>query len=113
MRKKDNTKSNIAASIRARLYNLTKEYGRDFNAVVLQNRYTRLEDRTILFHKNFKQLKEKQEQWTAFLSRNHLESIVEFSKMVDTLEQFIEPVCSYQKCVDEDKIWNAKSWKWL
>lgn len=82
-------------------------------AATFQNRYTRLEDRTILFQKNFKQLKEKQEQWTAFLSRNHLESIVDFSKMVDTLEQFIEPVCLYQKCVDKDKIWNAKSWKWL
>ncbi|MBN1997006.1 nucleotidyl transferase AbiEii/AbiGii toxin family protein [candidate division KSB1 bacterium] len=78
-----------------------------------QNRHTRLEDRTILFQMDFKQSKEKQEQWTAFLSRNHLESIFEFSKMMVVLEQFIEPVCSYQKSLHKDKTWNATSWKWI
>lgn len=77
-----------------------------------QNRRTSLEDRNILYQMNFKKLKEKQEQWTAFLSRNHLESIREFSQMVDAIEQFIEPACSFQKNFDTDKIWNTQSWRW-
>ena len=57
-------------------------------------RGTPIEDRKSIFKKEFKSSKEKQTQWTAFLRRSHLESYTTFTKAIDHLELFLEPVCS-------------------
>ena len=55
-------------------------------------RMTPLEDIAIIFTEEFKVQVDKQEQWTAFLRRNHLESYGLFASAVEQLQLFIEPV---------------------
>jgi predicted nucleotidyltransferase component of viral defense system len=76
-------------------------------------RGTPIEDRKSIFKKEFKSSKEKQTQWIAFLRRSHLESYTTFTKAIDHLEIFLEPVCSRESLSSGDQItWNAQKWKW-
>jgi predicted nucleotidyltransferase component of viral defense system len=76
-------------------------------------RGTPIEDRKSIFTNGFKSSKEKQTQWTAFLRRSHLESYTTFTKAIDHLELFLEPVCSRESLLSGDQItWNAQKWKW-
>jgi predicted nucleotidyltransferase component of viral defense system len=77
-----------------------------------RNRVTPLEDRISIFAEEFKQAKEKQTQWSAFLRRSHLDSYKGFAEAVEHLEQFIEPVCSKRLSSKHDTIWKPEVWKW-
>jgi predicted nucleotidyltransferase component of viral defense system len=76
-----------------------------------KNRMTPLEDRKAIFSKDFKTSKEKQEQWTAFLSRSRLDSYKTFTEAVEKLELFMEPA-SKESISDKDMSWSPETWKW-
>ena len=76
-------------------------------------RGTPIEDRKSIFKKEFKSSKEKQTQWTAFLRRSHLESYTTFTKAIDHLELFLEPVCSRESLLSGDQVtWSPEKWRW-
>src|SRR3990172_2947179 len=52
-------------------------------------RKTPLEDRRVIFSSEFKADKDKQEQWSAFLKRNRLDSYASFAEAVIKLESFL------------------------
>lgn len=78
-----------------------------------QNRHTSLDERNLIFQDVFKALPEKQEQWTAFLSRNQLQSFNKFSIVMDSLKQFIEPACLFQGVSEKDVEWDPEFGKWM
>lgn len=90
-----------------------------FNLEVLQEalattfarRGTPIEDRSAVFSEEFKNDKEKQRQWSAFLLRNRLDSFEHFPEAVNRLEGFLEPACDLQVKLGE-AIWDSKLWKW-
>ena len=49
----------------------------------------------------------------SILRRSHLESYTTFTKAIDQLELFLEPVCSRESLSSGDQItWSAQKWKW-
>jgi predicted nucleotidyltransferase component of viral defense system len=77
-----------------------------------RNRATQIEGRMSIFAEEFKQSKEKQTQWSAFLRRSHLDSYKGFAEAVEHLEQFIEPTCSRRLSSKHDTRWQPEVWKW-
>ena len=76
-------------------------------------RGTPIEDRKSIFTNGFKSSKEKQTQWIAFLRRSHLESYKTFTKAIDQLELFLEPVCSRESLLSGDQVtWSPEKWRW-
>jgi hypothetical protein len=76
-------------------------------------RGTPIEDRKSIFTNGFKSSKEKQTQWIAFLRRSHLESYKTFTKAIDQLELFSEPVCSRESLLSGDQVtWSPEKWRW-
>jgi len=77
-----------------------------------RRRLTPLGDRKVIFGGEFKNQKEKQEQWSAFLKRNRLESDEAFSATVEKIELFLDPACGLDAPRKDDQIWNSETWKW-
>jgi hypothetical protein len=77
-----------------------------------RNRVTPLKDRMSIFTEEFKNSKEKQTQWSAFLRRSRLDSFKTFAEAVEHLEQFIEPACSKRLLYEHDIIWKPEVWEW-
>lgn len=67
-----------------------------------------LANHTIIFSDDFRNDSDKQREWTAFLNRHGLDAEPLFSKVMERLKVFIEPVC--QKVV-VDRVWNAGKWQ--
>ncbi len=76
-----------------------------------KNRNTSLEDRKIVFQSRFKDNKEKQAQWSAFLKRHRLQHEDMFKSVVDKIESFIEPLIAFNE-IKQDLIWQPSLWKW-
>jgi hypothetical protein len=75
------------------------------------NRYTPLENRKIIFHSNFKDEKEKQIQWFAFLKRHHLKYNNTFRFVVGQIESFIDPLFAFNE-INKELVWQPNLWKW-
>jgi hypothetical protein len=75
-------------------------------------RMTPLEDISVIFTEEFKAQVGKQEQWTAFLRRNHLESFFKFASAVEQLQLFIEPVFQQPSDAVENLRWSSDLWQW-
>ena len=75
-------------------------------------RMTPLEDVSVIFTEEFKAQPDKQEQWTAFLRRNHLESFFKFASAVEQLQLFLEPVCQKLSDVLKNLRWSPDLWLW-
>lgn len=76
--------------------------------VTFNNRETDLKERHLIYEESFKQNSQKQIQWSSFLERNKLNAENNFSKVIDKIDLFIEPLFG-----DEAKNnWNKKEWKW-
>jgi hypothetical protein len=75
-------------------------------------RMTPLDDISIIFTEEFKVQVDKQEQWTAFLRRNHLESFERFASAVEHLRLFLEPVLKEPSDVLENLRWSPDLWLW-
>jgi len=77
------------------------------------NRSTNLKNYTYIFSSEFKDSREKQTQWRAFLKRNRLDTNEEFNQIIDRLKIFIEPVVLTILADDTfDKKWKNNSQKW-
>lgn len=76
-----------------------------------KNRNTSLEDRKTVFQSSFKDNKEKQVQWSAFLKRNRLKFNGSFRSAVEQIESFIEPLFAYEE-IKKDLSWRPDQWKW-
>lgn len=76
------------------------------------HRMTPLEDISVIFTEEFKTQPDKQEQWTAFLRRNHLESFEQFAKAVEHLQLFLEPLCQKPSDALENLRWSPDLWQW-
>jgi predicted nucleotidyltransferase component of viral defense system len=72
-------------------------------------RQTELNNVNHIFNESFKQNKEMNKHWTAFVKRRKLNSFSNFSEALDKLEGFIKPILISD---EEDKKWNPKSWNW-
>lgn len=75
-------------------------------------RNTSLDDRGVIFTDEFRNHSEKQVQWNAFLSRNNLETIADFSKVIAQLKGFIDPACSKESIANNVAHWNPPEWRW-
>lgn len=75
------------------------------------NRNTSLENRKKIFQSSFKNDKDKQVQWSAFLKRHHLQFDEAFESVVDKIEKFIEPLFTYKK-IETDLVWQPNLWEW-
>lgn len=71
-------------------------------------RETELRIRRVIFDENFKIDKAKQVQWFSFITKTKLDADNEFKKVVEKLENFIEPLFINEG----EKKWNPKKWKW-
>ena len=71
-------------------------------------RETELRNRRVIFDENFKIDKAKQVQWFSFITKTKLDADNEFKKVVEKLENFIEPLFINEG----EKKWNPKKWKW-
>lgn len=78
-----------------------------------KNRGTSLEDRAFVFNSKFKKSPEKQEQWSAFLTRNHLQSHEHFYQVVEHLKAFIDAACCASPRKIENATWEPDEWKWI
>ena len=76
-----------------------------------ERRSTELEDRSVLFSKDFTDNRDKTEQWRAFLRRSRLESSLTITDAMARLKLFMEPVCSGK--VENKTIWNSAQWNWI
>lgn len=77
-----------------------------------RRRLTPLDDRKVIFSEEFKNQKEKQDQWSAFLKRNRLESGEAFSATMEKIELFLDPACALDAPRKDELIWNPETWKW-
>lgn len=69
--------------------------------------------RLYIFSDVFKQDKDKQVQWAAFLNKNGLEKDVSFSEIVDGVQDFLEPVCeAIAEQLDFKQQWLSDEFKW-
>ena len=90
----------------------------DFSIKTLKNaiaktfakRDTKIANIGLIFEKEFRESKEKQSQWEAFLRRNRIDSSIRFSKNVELLEPFMKPL--YDESIKENKNWNKKDHTW-
>jgi hypothetical protein len=80
--------------------------------ITFVSRKTNLESKKIIFQLSFKKDKLKHNQWMSFLHRNSLNLSDNFSKIVQLLEAFIDPIFEINKS-DAPKIWQPNSWHWL
>ena len=74
-------------------------------------RSTALEDRPVLFSKDFTDNMDKTEQWRAFLRRSRLESSLTIADAMARLKLFMEPVCSGTS--ENKAVWNPAQWRWV
>ena len=72
------------------------------------NRGTDIQNKDYMLSDEFKDDKDKQDMWSAFLVRTGLESKDRFSDIISKLRAFIEPLFIN----DEEKKWNPSKWKW-
>jgi predicted nucleotidyltransferase component of viral defense system len=73
-------------------------------------RSTQLEDRHMLFSRDFYTNRDKEAQWKAFLQRSRLASFPTFPEAIARLIAFLEPVCS--STAMNNAIWNPADWNW-
>jgi predicted nucleotidyltransferase component of viral defense system len=64
----------------------------------------------LIFEKDFKESKEKQSQWEAFLRRNRIDLKISFSEGVERMEPFVKPL--YAESVGKNKSWNKENRVW-
>lgn len=74
-------------------------------------RSTLLNDRRVLFSREFTVNRDKTDQWNAFLHRSRLQSSLTITEAMARLETFIEPVCS--TTVQNHTTWNPSEWRWM
>lgn len=70
-------------------------------------RNTPLSDRNVVFSDSFKNDKDKNEMWSAFLKRLKLDSDLSFTEVMEKLKVFLEPVFN-----ESEGKWNPKLWRW-
>lgn len=82
------------------------------NAIVetFNNRETSFDKRLSVFEDNFKNDKNLQQLWSAFLTRRNLIANTNLAEVITSIQQFIEPACAK---VSEPKTWSPKEWKWI
>jgi predicted nucleotidyltransferase component of viral defense system len=73
-------------------------------------RLTRLEDRNLVFSKEFSANRDKEIQWSAFLHRSRLESSQSIAEAMERLEAFAEPACSAKS--QGNTTWSPSEWRW-
>lgn len=81
------------------------------NALIetFNNRETSIEKRNSIFNAKFKNDKNLEALWTAFIKKRSLKINLNFSETVSKIELFIEPACIKTNLT---KTWNSKSWIW-
>ncbi len=70
-------------------------------------------ERHYVFSDEFKQDKDKQAQWNAFLNKNNLDNKIDFSDFIDEVKMLLSPV--YESIVNQrsfKKLWSADEFEW-
>lgn len=73
------------------------------------NRQTSIENRSFIFNDKFKNDKNLQSLWGAFINKRMLKIKLNFIEVVSMIEDFIEPACTK---ANRSNTWNSKDWKW-
>lgn len=88
-------------------YEFKKNLLREAILTTFSHRETDIERRKIIYEDKFKTDEKLQKYWTAFLERNKLTTENNFSKVIDKVGSFIEPIFSNKKFK-----WNPKRFIW-
>jgi len=89
-------------------YEFKKDSLKEAVLATFDHRATDIELRKKVFEEKFKADEQLQKYWTAFLSRNKLNSENNFAEVVSKISSFVEPVFN----PDTKNNWNSKNWKW-
>lgn len=89
-------------------YNFKKETLIQALTSTFDNRSTDLELSKIIFEDKFKNDKNFQKLWSAFIDRNKLETSKTFSEVVSKIQSFIQPVFNSRT----KNNWNPDKWEW-
>jgi len=90
-------------------YQFKKDILKEAIQITFNHRETNIQLRTMIFEDKFKTDDQLQKYWSAFLSRNKLTAETNFTKVVDRISSFIEPIFN-----DKSKNnWDKTSWKWI
>lgn len=95
------------------LYNFDGAILREAIENTFVRRQTSLPEVPTVFMDEFKESKEKKQQWNAFKKRISAKSDIEFSEVVNKVKVFLEPI--YRAIVEKKEFtdfWDAKEKKW-
>lgn len=90
-------------------HNFQMKILREAILTTFNHRGTDIELRKNIFRDKFKTDDKLQKYWNAFLQRNKLNAENNFSKVIDHISLFVEPLFDEET----DKSWNNKDWKWV
>ncbi|RLD12704.1 nucleotidyl transferase AbiEii/AbiGii toxin family protein [candidate division KSB1 bacterium] len=72
-------------------------------------RETDIEGRFFIYEQEY--ISEKEMVWKPFLKKIGSDESVDFSQVIERIQEFLEPVITAKKC-EEDLIWDSKIWRW-
>jgi predicted nucleotidyltransferase component of viral defense system len=75
-----------------------------------KNRQTPIESRSVIFDDKFKNDKNLNSLWTAYIKKRSLNLNISFAEIVSKIDAFIEPACTENKSM---KTWTYKDWLWV
>jgi predicted nucleotidyltransferase component of viral defense system len=79
-------------------------------AKTFSKRDTKRSNIGLIFEKDFKESKEKQSQWEAFLRRNRIDLQIRFAEGVEQIGPFVKPL--YDQSIEGNLSWNKEEWTW-
>lgn len=83
---------------------------RDAIMATFARRASQIEDRDVLFSREFSSNRDKEAQWKAFLRRSRLELSPTLPEAMTRIKAFLEPVCS--PAAMNNAIWDPADWNW-
>lgn len=83
---------------------------RDAIMATFARRASKIEDRHVLFSREFSSNRDKEAQWRAFLRRSRLQLSPPLPAAMTRIKAFLEPV--YSPVTMNNAIWNPADWNW-
>lgn len=77
-----------------------------------ERRDTPVSNAEVIFNDNFGKDINMQKRWQGFLRRNKLPVTRDFSAVFKKLELFLKPVCTIEKRISKNILWDKEKWEW-
>ncbi len=91
-------------------YKFSSDNLREAIMITFDNRESDISNRNFVFSDEFKQDKNKRQQWKAFLNRISSEIPLSFGECLEYIEIFLEPILTDEL---DDYLWDRDGLKWL